>query len=422
MEKKLILLLWLVLASGCAPFKPPVDPPTEYLERVEWQSSGNVRVGATVLSAEEADAVFATRLTKKKIQPVWVEIENRDDSDLLLMALSMDPSYFAPSEAAWISRRFGERRSEDKMRYFSDMQIPLFIPANTTVSGFVYTNLDPGVKAFTVELIGDQVSHDFEYIMLVPGFQADFMMRIQPGGVYGPEEIRELDLDGLREYIETLPCCLLGGDQETPGDPLNLVIVGDGADTIAGFVRRGWDITETNRLGTAWRTFWSSVFKNAYRTSPVSSLYMFERPQDIALQKSRGSINERNHLRVWVAPVSVQGQSVFVGQISRDIGLRLSKKTLVTHKIDPDVDEARMYLLLDMLASRHLKSAGFVTGVGVSTPDSPARNYTRDPYFTDGLRLVLFTSDEEHTLDDIDWLQWERPPGLGGSLKDSAEH
>jgi hypothetical protein len=187
-------------------------------------------------------------------------------------------------------------------------------------------------------------------------------------------------------------------------------------------VRRGWDITETNRLGTAWRTIWSSVFKNAYRTSPVSSLYMFERPQDIALQQSRGSINERNHLRVWVAPVSVQGQSVFVGQISRDIGLRLSKKTLVTHKIDPDVDEARMYLLLDMLASRHLKNAGFVTGVGVSTPDSPARNYTRDPYFTDGLRLVLFTSDEEHTLDDIDWLQWERPPGLGGSLKDSAEH
>ena len=79
----------------------------------------------------------------------------------------------------------------------------------------------------------------------------------------------------------------------------------------------------------------------------MSDLYLFGRPQDIALQKARDNIHQRNHLRLWLSPMRYHGKQVWVGQISRDIGSRLTihSPTLTTHKIDPDVDEARAALV-----------------------------------------------------------------------------
>jgi hypothetical protein len=194
---------------------------------------------------------------------------------------------------------------------------------------------------------------------------------------------------------------------------MNLVVVGTADEVLATFVTRGWDITETLRGGTALRTVISSIFGSRYRTSPVSPLYVFDRPQDAALQKARKTVDERNHLRLWLAPVTVEGISVWVGQISRDIGVRLSRKTLITHKIDPVVDEARLYVTLDLAASGYLGRYGYVRGVGSASPEAPRHNYTLDPYFTDGLRVVLFLSDELRGYNDIQWLEWEVLPARG---------
>ena len=208
---------------------------------------------------------------------------------------------------------------------------------------------------------------------------------------------------------EHLPCCVLGGDRETLGDPLNLALVGDGRHVLATLVRNGWDLTETMRRDTAWRTAASSVFGWYYRTSPVSPLYLFDRPQDFALQKARNNVNERNHLRLWLAPVTLDGQNVWVGQISRDIGVRFTSKTFVTHKIDPVVDEARLYITLDILASESLHALGYVKGVGYSNKESPRFNYTEDPYYTDGLRVVLILDEERNPLYNMEFLPWEQP-------------
>jgi hypothetical protein len=175
-------------------------------------------------------------------------------------------------------------------------------------------------------------------------------------------------------------------------------------------VKRGWDLTEAITKGTAFRTAMSSVFGRRYRTSPVSPLYVFDRPQEAALQKARQTVDERNHLRLWMAPVTHQGAPVWVGQISRDIGVKLSSKTIVTHKIDPVVDEARIYVMLDLVATGYVKRAGFVKGVGYTRPSEPRYNYTLDPYFTDGLRAVIILGEEARGLDEIDWLDWEQMP------------
>ena len=401
------VLIWL-LVFGCATYLPPKPRPFDFCSRAETQKGNGVRVSAVVLSAEESEQVFATPLWGNDIQPIWLEVENQEDHEYVLMLLSIDPNYFSPAEAAWKTRSMGERGFDEKTQYFLKQHIPAVFPPKSTSSGFVYTNFDPGGKAFSVDLIAEGRIRSFEFVLEVPGFQADYM-KAGPERRYSPTEIQNLDLDGLRAYLESLPCCVLGGDRKTPGDPLNLVVVGEGVHVLTTFVRQGWDLTETLRAASAWRTAMSSVFGSRYRTSPVSPLYLFDRPQDGALQKARLTVDERNHLRLWRAPVNFEGTPVWAGQISRDIGVKLSSKTIVTHKIDPVMDETRFYVALDLLTSRYLGKFGYTKGVGYASFEAPRYNYTNDPYFTDGLRLVLFLSKNPVAYEEIQWLDWEDP-------------
>jgi hypothetical protein len=103
---------------------------------------------------------------------------------------------------------------------------------------------------------------------------------------------------------------------------------------------------------------------------------------------------------------------VWVGQISRDIGVKFTFKspTISTHVIDPDVDEARRYLVEDLAYSQALHRIGYVKGVGEVPRDAPRTNLVDDPYYTDGLRVVMFFDSRAYTLSDLDFVDWERPP------------
>ena len=82
--------------------------------------------------------------------------------------------------------------------------------------------------------------------------------------------------------------------------------------------------------------------------------------------------------------------------MSRDIGVRFTVKTwnLTTHRIDPDVDESRDYVIEDMLQAERVEAAGYIEGVGACSSVEPRRNLTGDPYFTDGKRAVILLSAE----------------------------
>jgi hypothetical protein len=198
-----------------------------------------------------------------------------------------------------------------------------------------------------------------------------------------------------------------GPDGVTPGDPLNLVVIGEGQLALLPFIRRGWYVTETISGGAVWHTVVSSLFGARYRTSPISPLYLFGRRQDIALQKARESVDERNHLRLWLTPWRYAGKDVWAGQISRDIGVRLSSRTFVTHKIDPHMDGARGYLLTDIFFSGRLAANGHRPGVGAATRTTPRFDYTGDPYRTDGRRVVLILSTTEVLWEDLVNIDWE---------------
>ena len=175
-------------------------------------------------------------------------------------------------------------------------------------------------------------------------------------------------------------------------------------DAIPALVRRGWRPTEQKWSGSILKMVTSALSGERYAYAPVSDLYLFARPQDLALQKARDTIHQRNHLRLWLSALRYEGKQVWVGQISRDIGSRLTihSPTLTTHKIDPDVDEARDALAEDMAYSHNLAKIGAAKGVGAAPESAPRENLTTDPYYTDGRRLLLVFDRKPRSIADIE--------------------
>jgi hypothetical protein len=110
-----------------------------------------------------------------------------------------------------------------------------------------------------------------------------------------------------------------------------------------------------------------------------------------------------------MAPEKIAGRRVWVGQVSRDIGVRLTDKAwnLTTHKIGPDVDFDRNYLLQDLLLSGFVERYGYVDGVGAASMEAPRTNLTGDPYFTDGQRLVIVLGSKAKAQIETQPLLWQ---------------
>ena len=293
---------------------------------------------------------------------------------------------------------------------FDSLQFRNPIPPGATVSGFVLTNLDEGIKVVDVDLIARGDARSFTFVAVDPSFKAT-SLRVNFDELYRSDELIHVDDENaLRTLLERLPCCVTNADGTANGDPLNLVVVGNRADFLAALVRRQWHPTEVIWSGSLWRTVRSFLQGSRYRYSPISSLYLYGRPQDIATQKARASIHERNHARFWLSPIRFRGKEVYVGQISRDIGVKFTLKspTISTHAIDPDIDESRRYLVEDLLYSQALHRIGFVKGVGASSKTEPRRNLMADPYYSDGLRAVMFFEPRPSSLSQLEVLDWER--------------
>jgi hypothetical protein len=285
------------------------------------------------------------------------------------------------------------------------------VPPGTTVSGFVHTKLDPGSKVVRVVLLSEHAPRTYDFQIEGADLDRDYQT-VDFESLYAAEELRQVDDAALLEAIEQMPCCTANADGSAFGDPLNFVLVGADIDVLAALVRAGWDETETLSAGSGWRTAWAFLFASRYRYSPVSPLYVYGRPQDAAFQKARETIDERNHLRLWLTPLRHNGQQVWVGQISRDIGVEFTTRTwnLTTHAVDSDLDAERWYLVQDLLSAQAVARFGFAAGVGVSTWTDPRSNLGGDAYYTDGLRAVMFISKEPVTYADVEILDWRALP------------
>lgn len=401
-----------LVVAGCATGFEPLDQ-VPFKARAQTQRQEGLTVTVAVPTQQEGKAIYGVNLSRKGMQPVWIEVKNEEDVPYWLLFSGMDPAYFSASEAAY---PFRLKTSDEKAlaieTHFQNLQFRNPIQPESTVSGFVIVNRDEGYKAVDVDLVSREKAESFTYIIEDPSFKGDYTL-VDFATLYDPAEIVRIENEeALRRTIERMPCCTTNKDGSAKGDPLNLVLVGDRQDIFPAFIRRGWHGTEIIWSKAVMRTIQSFLQGSRYRYSPISPLYVYGRRQDLAAQKARGTIHERNHLRLWLTPLRFRGKAVWLGQISRDIGVKFTLKspTISTHVIDPNVDEARRYLFEDLAYSQAMARVGFVKGVGEATQEAPRFNLVGDPYFTDGLRLVMFFEPRPHALGELDIISyWEIP-------------
>jgi hypothetical protein len=366
-------------------------------------------VTAAVLSPEASEKIFGRPLAEKGIQPVWLEINNSEEIPYYLISRSLDPTYFSASEAAYMNRVSGKEANKQMANDYRKLVINLRVVPGATNSGFVFTRFDLGIKVVSVVLFGPEQVRSLVFYIPVPGIDLGHR-RVNFDELYKPSDIITFgDEQAFRQKLSEFQCCTRNEEDTKDGDPLNIVLIGSKEAVFGTLIRAGWDQTKAVTLSTALKTAEAFFSEGMNLNLPISPQYVFGRVQDVALQKGRDSLHERKHMRVWLTPWLFQDKPVWIGQVTRHIGIRMPRGgwDLTTHAIDPDVDEIRDYVAMDFIAVQGLAKLGGVKGVGAATPENPHKTLLGDEYWTNGNRTVMIASTEPVGIDEIDFFNWE---------------
>jgi hypothetical protein len=185
--------------------------------------------------------------------------------------------------------------------------------------------------------------------------------------------------------------------QGKPGDMVNILLVGTQEQVVQGFTRAGWVRVDRSVQDAVMNAVIDSLEKKDYLTLPMSTLYLFDRPQDYGFARAEPVrvAMSRNHLRVWKSPYVVDGRPLWCVAATHDIGFeRDQRNNSVTHKIDQAVDGEREYV--DDTLSR----TGLVierTHVTPADPLTDAYTASGGSFHSDGRILVLVLNEANST-------------------------
>jgi hypothetical protein len=194
---------------------------------------------------------------------------------------------------------------------------------------------------------------------------------------------------GLRKDIDGLPRRV--NDQfKNLGDMVNFVLIGSQQQVQNAIDAANFHVADTNDKKAVLEAAMTTYENKDYLAMPMSTLYLFNRPQDFGYEQAEpiAMVASRHHFRLWKAPFIWNGQTVWVGAGTHDIGFAKDKRNgSVTHKIDPDVDGERTNI------GSSLQTGGKVKSMYYYLPPNPvqdAKNATGDGYTSDGRILVVF--------------------------------
>jgi hypothetical protein len=222
----------------------------------------------------------------------------------------------------------------------------------------------------------------------------------------------QVKIEVLNEGLGTTDATVVGGPAETPmsaitpklldsiprritdqshspGDMVNILIVGTEQEMVNAFTTAQWVQVDKTVGSTVLTGLLDTFEKKDYLTMPMSTLYLFDRPQDYGFAHGEPVkvMMSRNHLRVWKSPHQVNGRPLWCVAATHDIGFeRDQRNNGVTHKIDPAIDGEREYV------NQTLSGTGLVAARGHVVPTNPlteANTATGGGFHSDGRVLVL---------------------------------
>jgi hypothetical protein len=409
--------LCLLLMSGCGaqPYRGSDVQAAPFLGRAIVQEDGPLRVAAAVPDAREALVLTGVDLYQQGIQPVWLKVENTGDTPARIALWSIDRYYFSPIEVAYMNRRqFSSGSYAAMQRWFYDNALPRAVPAGESRSGLVFTHLSPGTKGFNLDIFSSRVSHNFTFFVPMPGFTPDYT-QVDFATLYPADQIRQLDVAGLKLVLEEeLPCCAGGPGEGDVGGPLNVAFVATPRALRRALLRAGWEETEAQS-----------------DDSDRARLQRFAgRAPDAVFHLEREDGDERLGLLLWRAPWDVDGEPGWVGvafytELDNAFLVRIKSGSAIRdsaflsrfarESVSADVDSASRILVQRFWYTQSLARLGMVTGGAESSVDSPQVMFDGGAYFTDGLRHVLFLSESPVALGDTEEIYGREylPTGAG---------
>lgn len=192
-----------------------------------------------------------------------------------------------------------------------------------------------------------------------------------------------------QELIDSLP-----GRVNDPagavGDRVNFILVGSLDQVQTAFRNAGWLTVDRTRRDALLRGALATFSKAAYVTLPMSELELFGRVQDFGYAQADPLrvIAARHHFRLWKAPFELDGQTVWVGAGTHDIGFdRDQRNNGITHKIDPDTDKEREYILESLSQTGMVAKSEYMTTAKTITK---ARTAHGEEFTTDGRTLIVY--------------------------------
>lgn len=174
-----------------------------------------------------------------------------------------------------------------------------------------------------------------------------------------------------------------------PGDMVNFALIGTKEEVLAAFKAAGWVAVDKSVQEAIINGLLKTLSREAYTEMPMSTLYLFGRPQDMSFARADPLLvaAERHHLRVWQTEKMIGARPLWVGSATHDIGFEKDQRTGgVTHKIDPEIDKERDYLLQSFDAAGDFSSAAYVTPVN---PLIDAKTATGGSFQSDGRIAVM---------------------------------
>lgn len=175
----------------------------------------------------------------------------------------------------------------------------------------------------------------------------------------------------------------------TPGDNTNFVIVGSEQKVLRTLAAAGWVQVDRETKDAIFRGILATLTKQAYLELPMSQLYLFGRVQDYGMAHAEplAVVAQRHHFRIWKAPFQVEGQELWVGAGTHDIGFDKDQRNNgVTHKIDPEVDKERDFI------GESMQETGLVAKLSYIMPSKPnkeAKTAHGGSFRSDGRLLVI---------------------------------
>ncbi|MCA9089447.1 MAG: LssY C-terminal domain-containing protein [Planctomycetaceae bacterium] len=168
-----------------------------------------------------------------------------------------------------------------------------------------------------------------------------------------------------------------------PGDALNVALTGTEAELLAAMQTAKWYRADPLGIKSDLKIAVDTVVERPYDQAPVSSLFLYGRPEDFAFEQPVGhDPRKRHHVRFWRSTQIDENRPVWIGSATYDTRVGFSHTTgQITHHTDPNIDAERSHVLFTLKQANQLSETYIIKGFHTKLE---GKNGGGDPWHTDG--------------------------------------